>query len=130
MESSAVLKSHGLPEALPGEKCLAERKGWSGLTAADLSSSQSCGFPQQEHSRGREDLRLEELSLPARALPKILHLPGWDLRLRSGGAGLSSKLIRGAVCEGGCLLDALILLGAGISLEATQLLSLFAATAT
>lgn len=47
-ESSTVQTSHGLPEALPGEKHLAEGKGRRGLTEADLLSSQSCGFPRQE----------------------------------------------------------------------------------
>lgn len=47
-ESSTVQTSHGLPEALPGEKRLAEGKGRRGLTEADLLSSQSCGFPRQE----------------------------------------------------------------------------------
>lgn len=39
--------------------------------------------------------------------------------LGSGGTGLGSKLIRGAVCERGRLLDALILIGAGVFLQAT-----------
>lgn len=47
-ECSTIQTSRGFPEALPGEKRLAEGKGRRGLTEADLLSSQSCGLPRQE----------------------------------------------------------------------------------
>lgn len=85
-----------------------------------MSSPQCGGFARQEEDP-------ESCLCLAEPCPRF-----FDFQVRglgSGDAGLGSKLIRGAVCEGGCFLDALILLGAGVSLEATQLLSLFAAPA-
>lgn len=48
LESLAVQKSHGLPEALRRQQCLPEGKGWRGLTAAHASSSQGCVFLRWE----------------------------------------------------------------------------------
>lgn len=129
LESPAVLKSQGLPEASRRQKCLLEGKGQCGQTAADQSCSQGCVFPRHEEdtqeagrTRGREIC----LCLPE-PCPRLSNFRARGLG--SGGAGWGSKLIGGAVCEGRCLLDALILLGAGVSLEATQLLPLFVAAA-
>lgn len=66
---------------------------------------------------GREDL--EQDGCPA-CQGCGLASSGLQLRgLGTQGSGLGSKLIRGAVCERGCLLDALILIRAGVFLEAT-----------
>lgn len=56
-------------------------------------------------------------------LPGRPKQPGSRSGFHSRKAGSSSKLIQGAVCEGGCLLDALLLLGVGVP----QLLPLLAA---
>lgn len=78
------------------EKCLAGEKAGA-LTAADLGSSQSGVFPQQEEDTAEAgDLRPGELSVPARAGPQILQLPRQGSRFRG-------RWVRLKAHQGGCV---------------------------
>lgn len=109
------MKSHGLPEAWVRTAAW-QREEVGRLTAADLSSSLALCLSRQEAGTAGRTWRGTAICLPE-LCPRFFsfQVRGHD----TGGTGLGSKLIRGAVCKGGCLLDALILIGAGVFFKAT-----------
>lgn len=111
----AGVKSHSLPEAWV-RRAAWQREEVGRLTAADPSSSPALCLSRQEAGAAGRTCSGTAACLPD-PCPRFF---SFQVRGRGAGdAGLGSELIRGAVCEGGCLLDALILVGAGVFFEAT-----------